>query len=158
MKQKFESDPIRFPYTVHLPEESLNQWAYLKAMCNAKIVISPFGFGEYSFTDEQAAWCHTIVVKPGAKWFDTGPFPLYNQSSDIDVKLDFSNLEDVVLGLLQNPDDLQRRSTELGRVMDPYIGAENLLRRPDVLEEFASVLRPLLKSHSFVGEFDTRHE
>jgi hypothetical protein len=158
MKQKFESDPIRFPYTVHLPEESLSQWAYLKAMCNAKIVISPFGFGEYSFTDEQAAWCHTIVVKPGAKWFDTGPFPLYNQSSDIDVKLDFSNLEDVVLGLLQNPDDLQRRSTELGRVMDPYIGAENLLRRPDVLEEFASVLRPLLKSHSFVGEFDTRHE
>ena len=80
---------------------------YLKAVCDSKIVISPHGYGEWSHKDEHAAWCHTIVVKPGVRWFDTGPIPLYAQSSDIDLSLDFSNLEEVVVGLLQNPDDLQ---------------------------------------------------
>ena len=35
--------------------------------------------------------------------------------------------------------------TALGDAIEPYMGKQNMLQREDVLEEYASVLRPLLR-------------
>ena len=131
------------PINIVVHQEHLDPADYFKTMCNAKIFVSPFGYGEWSIKDEEATRCQTIVIKPGASWFDTGPIPLYEHVKDITLKFDFSNLEDVVRSLLSNPTDLQRRSTAIGRSMKPYTGMDNLLQRKDVLEQFASVLRPV---------------
>lgn len=32
-------------------------------VCDAKIIISPWGFGELSHKDEEAHWCRSIVVR-----------------------------------------------------------------------------------------------
>lgn len=66
---------------------------------------------------------------------------------DVDLRLDFSNLERVVVRLLQDPVGLQNRSDRLRNAMAPFLGQERMLQQEAVLEEFASVLRPLARAH-----------
>ena len=111
LKQKFDSDSNR-PYNVVVVTEPMQFSTYMEHMCDAKLFVSPWGHGEWSLKDEEASWCHSIVIKPGVSWLTTGPVPIYAQvaGDELELKLDFSNLEDVVVALLQAPDELQRRS------------------------------------------------
>ena len=75
-------------------------------------------------------------IKPGVDWLDTGPLDIFSQAGS--VKFDYSDLEEVVLKLLQDPDALQRRSD----LIDPRRGKDNITQR--YMEQFASILRPLV--------------
>ena len=44
-------------------EEGIERPEFLKMVCDSKIVVSPWGFGEWSHKDEEAQWCQSIVVQ-----------------------------------------------------------------------------------------------
>ena len=47
---------------------SYNSW--IETLCNSKILVSPWGYGEWSGKDEESAWCGTLLIKPGGSWYD----------------------------------------------------------------------------------------
>ena len=52
----------------------------------------------------------TVLIKPGASWFKT-TIPIYEHA--VDVRSDFSDLEETVGDLLADPEALQRRGDDI---------------------------------------------
>ena len=72
-----------------------------------------------------------------------GAFEIFDQA--LDVKIDYSNLEEVVMGLLNQPEELQRRSDAIQPRYDIANVSNGIAHiSADILEEYASALRPLL--------------
>ena len=67
-------------------------------------------FETRSGKDEEAFWCGTVLIKPGSSWFKT-TIPIYENA--VEVRTDFSDLEQIVGDLLSNPDELQKRADKI---------------------------------------------
>lgn len=72
---------------------------YLELTANTKIILSPFGWGEYCYRDYEALLLGCIVVKP---WF-----PYVAQLPDINMTLKFAHLFPVCSADLESYHDLQ---------------------------------------------------
>lgn len=89
-------------YTSNLP---IKYSKYIKILNNAKIFISPYGWGEFSLKEYECICYGAHIVKPKI-YFEY--YPNYCENMD-DFEIDFSNFESKILNILENLDEAQKK-------------------------------------------------
>ena len=78
---------------------------YINILNNAKIFISPYGWGEFSLKEYECICYGTHIIKPKI-YFQY--YPDYCANMD-DFEIDFSNFESKILGILGNLGEAQKK-------------------------------------------------
>ena len=97
-------EPLKSKYNMiydRLPFEE-----YIKNLMNSKISFSPFGMGEICFRDFECMQYGTIMIKPNHDLVKTIPDIYEAGQTYIDVKYDWSDLEEKIDYILSNFDEL----------------------------------------------------
>ena len=89
-----------------LTTERVPRRAYLEEMRRAKVVPSPFGFGEICYRDYEAFQAGALVLKPDMSHMETWPDLYRDGETIVSHKWDFSDLEETIGALLA--DDARR--------------------------------------------------
>lgn len=71
--------------------DKLNRRAFLDEMRNARLVVSPFGFGEITLKDFEALLCGTALLKPDMSHLETWPDLFRNGETMLSHKWDLSD-------------------------------------------------------------------
>jgi len=98
MKEKYPE------WRMHLSEDAFwdksnshsNFDEYRDALCDAKILVSNYNYGEWSTKDFEAALCGTVLVKTGASLLDALPDVYRPNVTCLDVRPDLRDLESVL--------------------------------------------------------------
>ncbi len=93
---------IRLPISAAgLPVCSRGEWrqtsdrrAFLEEMRNARLVVSPFGFGEITLKDFEALLCGAALLKPDMSHLETWPDLFRNCETMLAHKWDLSDFLD----------------------------------------------------------------
>ncbi|HEY9818499.1 MAG TPA: glycosyltransferase [Candidatus Obscuribacterales bacterium] len=84
---------------------SVSSKQYLDEIKRSRIVFSPFGWGEITWRDYEAA-CHgCLLIKPSVDHIDTRPNIFYPGKTYVPVRWDFQDLEEKCRYYLENPDE-----------------------------------------------------
>ena len=97
-------EPMKSKYNMiynRLPFEE-----YIRNLWNSKISFSPFGMGEICFRDFECMQYGTIMIKPNQDMVKTTPNIYEAGKTYIDVKYDWSDLEEKIDYILSNFDTL----------------------------------------------------
>ena len=97
-------EPLKSKYNMiydKLPFEE-----YIKNLMDSKISLSPFGMGEICFRDFECMHYGTIMLKPNQDLVKTIPDIYEPGKTYIDVKYDWSDLEEKIDYVLSNFDEL----------------------------------------------------
>lgn len=82
---------------------SLGPTSYASAIADTKILVSPYGYGEYSWKDFEAIYNGCIVVKPESTFVETHGFDIYKENTyTITCRPDFSDLPEIIDGVLSD--------------------------------------------------------
>jgi len=93
-------------YTLSSTKLSYHQ--FLEIVKDSKVFVSPFGLGEFSGKDYEALLSGALLVKPAAEKLKAFP-NIYLGNISINVKIDFSDLEEAVMPFLLSPAKARRR-------------------------------------------------
>lgn len=90
------------------PKETikLKRRKYIREMRNAKITLSPFGFGEITLKDFEVFLAGSLLVKPDMNHMITWPNYFEPNSTMITHNWDLSDLDDLLKDTLDNYQDL----------------------------------------------------
>lgn len=77
---------------------------YLREMSESKITVSPFGWGEICTRDFEAFLMGALLLKPDMSHLNTYPNWYINNETYVATQWDFSNFEEKIHFLLENPD------------------------------------------------------
>ncbi len=97
-------EPLKSKYNMiydRLPFEE-----YIRNLWNSKISLSPFGMGEICFRDFECMQYGTIMIKPNQDLVKSIPDIYEPGKTYIDVKYDWSDLEEKIDYILSNFDEL----------------------------------------------------
>lgn len=75
---------------------------YLNKMRDAKIVVSPWGWGEWCYRDCEAMLSGCVLIKPDSSFVKTMPDLYQNDVTYVPCKPDFSDLKKKINDVLQN--------------------------------------------------------
>lgn len=75
---------------------------YIELLKNSKIVISPWGWGEWCYRDYEAIYCGAILIKPDTSFVQSIPDLYQNYRYYVPCKADFSDLEEKISYILAN--------------------------------------------------------
>lgn len=82
-------------------------------LSNSKILVSPYGWGEYSWKDYEALFCGTILVKPVCDFVTSYGFDIYQPGLYYEpCRPDFSDLSEVVARILENKEAYAARAQQ----------------------------------------------
>jgi hypothetical protein len=126
----------KLPPTMHVvcrEGRPMRQQDYMAMACDSKIMVSPWGYGEYCFRDWEAMAAGAVLVKP-AQPHVVGAPTLADGVNCVFCRPDFADLEAVCADILARP-----------RVYDSirWTAAEEVVyfwRSSTVVERFAGVL------------------
>ena len=77
--------------------------AYKQIIQKSKIVISPWGMGEWNYRDFHAMYQKCVLIKPDSSHVKCYPVDIFKSNERyIPCKLDFSDLQEKVLNVLEN--------------------------------------------------------
>ena len=82
--------------------EKIDKKSYMSALINAKIVISPWGYGEYCYRDIEGMLAGAIVIKPDTSFVETIPDIYQNDITYVPCKADFSDLKEKIQKVLDH--------------------------------------------------------
>ena len=86
----------------YLSTNKLNRDKYFDEICNSKVVISPFGWGEINVPrDYEAALAGSVLLKPEISHIETWP-NIFNKQTVVQYNWDLSNLLDIVDDIIVN--------------------------------------------------------
>ena len=89
--------------------DRLPKQEYLKNLWNSKISFSPFGMGEICFRDFECMQFGTLMIKPNQDIVKTMPNIYEAGKTYIDVKYDWSDLEEKIDYIMTNFDELNEK-------------------------------------------------
>ena len=89
----------------------LDKNAYMTALWNSKVCVSPFGYGEINIREFECMIAGTPIVKPNIDRVKSTPF-IYGEECSVDCLPDYSDLEQSIDVLLSD------YSSALGRVVN----------------------------------------
>jgi hypothetical protein len=90
-------------YKVYVPQgERLEYHEYVGLLKQSKIVISPWGWGEWSHKDFEILMAGCVVVKPRSDIFRIHPAIFEHNVTAITTKEDLSDLEEQILPFLRD--------------------------------------------------------
>ena len=94
----------------------IDYWPYINNTLKSKIVVSPWGFGEYCWRDFEAIHCGAVLIKPDTSFIQAIPNIYQNNKTYVPCKPDFSDLEEKVRHILNNYDaytSMRKRAKKL---------------------------------------------
>lgn len=74
--------------------EKVPRWKYFKEIHQSKLVISPFGWGEFALRDYETFMAGALLLKPNMDHLETYPNFYQDNKTMISHRWDLSNLED----------------------------------------------------------------
>lgn len=104
---------------------------YHEAMRQSKICISPYGDGEICWRDFEAIISGAILVKNDMSHLETWPDVYKPMETYIPVKLDFSDLEEVICGVINNYSKYKYITRNAYKVLKESFDNEVFARRFD---------------------------
>lgn len=118
-------------------------------LSQSKIFISPYGWGEYSWKDFEAAISGCILIKPDSSFLKTYGPPLY-QEGVITCEPDFSDLQEVIERTLDNLDQEYQKAQAM-RCLFVKARHDDEAYAHDLATEFSSIaaLQDLPRSSRF---------
>lgn len=92
------------------PEEArlVSRKQYLDEIKRSRIVFSPFGWGEVTWRDYEAACYGCLLIKPSVDHIDTNPNIFFPGETYVPVRWDFQDLEEKCIYYLTHPDEAAR--------------------------------------------------
>ncbi|MCL4187318.1 MAG: glycosyltransferase [Rhodobacteraceae bacterium] len=93
---------------VLLPTERVSQERYYDEMLQARLCVSPFGFGEICWRDFEAVLCGAVLVKPDMGHVETLPDIFVPHETYLPVRWDFADLAAVCARWLARPEACAR--------------------------------------------------
>ena len=116
---------------------------FQNALQQAKIFLSPYGLGEFSWKDYEAIFAGCVLIKPTASFVTTYKFDIYQKGlCCIECKPDFSDLKDIVDDVLARESHYEqfaeeaRQSLLAASTLDSYAN--------DIAAVFKKALRPVV--------------
>ena len=88
---------------------------YINYLYNSKVCLSPFGMGEICFRDFEIWATNTIMVKPTMGLVDTAPNMYVEGKTYFGVQNDWSDLNEVVGGIVEDFNNLNDKVTTYAR-------------------------------------------
>ncbi len=85
-----------------MPEGRVNRLQFSKELRRSKIVISPFGWGEFSLRDFETLLAGAILCKPNMDHLDTYPNFYRTDETYLAFRWDFTDINDVIGEALEN--------------------------------------------------------
>lgn len=114
-------------YKVYVPQgERLEYHDYIGLLKQSKIVVSPWGWGEWSHKDFEILMSGCVVVKPRVDIFKLHPPIFKHNATAISVREDFSDLEEQIMPYLTDIPRAQAMATRAQGVFRKY-------SRPEVI-------------------------
>jgi hypothetical protein len=112
---------------------------YYNALLNAKIIISPWGYGEYCYRDVEGMLAGAVIIKPDTSFVETIPDIYQNNITYVPCKPDFSDLKEKVYEILNNWNDYKEMRIK-ARKMLVDVGDEE-----EIAKQFVKNLKEVLK-------------
>ena len=101
---------------------------YMNALYQSKLSISPFGQGEVCYRDFEVFELGVAMVKPTMDIVNTHPNPYIPNETYIPVDLDWEELNETVLRMLDKPDKIQYIVENSRKVYDELYSAHNFCK------------------------------
>lgn len=92
--------------------QRLNRDEYLKTMYDCKIILAPFGFGEITPRDLEAAMFGSVLIKPDMSHIETLPNVYIPYETYVPCKHDFSDINEKIDYVLSDYKNIQKAYTE----------------------------------------------
>ena len=86
------------------PEKTITQKEYSELIASAKVVVCPWGMGEWSYCDEHAWLSGSVLVKPRSDYVLTFPDLYRSDELYVAVREDYSDLPQRVREVLAKPE------------------------------------------------------
>jgi len=103
------------------PSGALLKGDYLTEMSKSLLCFSPFGYGEICWRDFEAIAFGAVLVKPDVSHLDVEPDFFKPWVTYVPVAWDFSDLEDVVVAMSENPELCRRIADNAFQVLSEYV-------------------------------------
>jgi hypothetical protein len=118
---------------------------YVRELCDSKVVLSPFGYGEVCYRDFEAFLCGALLLKPDMSGIETWPDLYRDGETIVSHCWDLSDVEDKIEEVLTH----YGRHVEIARCgQDLYL--ENLIGR-DAGSRFAERFVRLVEQGERIG-------
>ena len=98
---------------------------YINTLYKSKMSLSPFGQGEVCYRDFEVFELGVVMIKPSMDIVNTNPNPYIANETYIPVDLDWEDLNETVLKMLDKPDKLQYIVENSRKVYDELYSAHN---------------------------------
>lgn len=111
-------------------ERKFPYFTYIGHMLDAKICISPWGWGAWNIRDQEALLCGCILVKPACSGMVTVP-DIYDPAQGLAVfcSPDFKDLPDVVEKIMLNLSEYQEMVDRARKVLWEHLNMEQVMHR-----------------------------
>ena len=100
------------PKQIHQVSDFLPSGQYYRALRNAKLIVCPFGYGEISWKDFEAFINGAVVLKPKMDFMETWPNYYQEGKTYLPFKWDFSDFQERVEAVLDNPGQRKQIAAE----------------------------------------------
>ena len=98
---------------------------YMNTLYQSKLALSPFGQGEVCYRDFEIFELGVVMIKPTMDRVQTNPNPYLPHETYIPVDLDWKELNDTVLELINKPDKLESIVENSRTVYDDIYSTHN---------------------------------
>ena len=98
---------------------------YITTLYQSKMSLSPFGQGEVCYRDFEIFEFGVVMIKPTMDIVNTTPNPYISDETYISVDLDWKELNDTVLKMLDNSDKLEYIVNNSRQIYDKLYSADN---------------------------------
>ncbi len=121
-----------------MPTSKLGRRAFMNEMRDARVVVSPFGFGEITLKDFEATLCGAALLKPEMSHMETWPNLFRGGETIVTHKWDLSDFRDRI-------EEISDRTTELQTIAErAQTTYREALSGPDAAAGFAQRVRALV--------------
>ena len=101
---------------------------YINTLYQSKMSLSPFGQGEVCYRDFEIFEFGVVMLKPTMERVNTKPNPYIANETYIPVDLDWKNLNEIVMKMLDNSDKLSYIIDNSRKVYDELYSANNFCK------------------------------
>ncbi len=109
-------------------KDKLPYQEYIQSLYQSKMALSPFGQGEVCYRDFEIFEFGVVMIKPDMSIVDTYPNPYINDETYIPVDLDWINLNEIVVKMLDKSDKLLYIIDNSRKVYDELYSAHNFCK------------------------------
>ncbi|GAB4376972.1 MAG: hypothetical protein Kow00121_25180 [Elainellaceae cyanobacterium] len=110
-------------------KRAISSRQYFADIKQSRIVVSPFGWGEITLRDYEAACYGCLLIKPDVEHIDVAPDIFIPGETYIPVRWDFADLEEKCRYYLERPDEISRITNNARQVYMNYFNHNQFVQK-----------------------------